>query len=221
MRITCLIFLTAFPLTVTADDYLMVFSADGIPYRPTTAHTFAAVVRVECRAGATPHVVELQSLSWLPATGKVRGLALRSEKGRNVPLDETLRDAQATGRTICLWGPYRIQSEVADQFRGRIVTVESSFAYKGASFFSPLHVCDCARSVEELLGSRRYIGVFGYGAAAASVIVQKYSSSLILPEQAHPEVATLCGLDDYTLTRRSYGDFTSRGNQWKASLRLR
>ncbi len=32
-------------------DYLMVFSAQSIPYRPTRAHTFAAVVQVGTGGG--------------------------------------------------------------------------------------------------------------------------------------------------------------------------
>ncbi len=76
-----------------AGDYLMVFSAESVPYRPTRAHTFAAVVRVGAAADGAPFVLDVFSLSWLPASGVIRPFALRSEEGRNVPLDETLREA--------------------------------------------------------------------------------------------------------------------------------
>lgn len=205
------------PAPAPAADYLLVFSADGTPYRPTHAHTFAAVARVETAPDGTPRLADLRSLSWLPAAGRVRGLALRPEAGRNVPLDETLRDAVAAGRRVCLWGPYRLRPEMADAFRARVELVERSFRYKGACLLSRPDVCDCTRSIEELVGSRRYIGVYGYGAAASSHVVRLYGPWLVGPAQAHPWVATLAGLDDYPLVRRAYGDFTSKADQRAAA----
>jgi hypothetical protein len=216
-----LVFLSAGP-AAAAEDYLLVFTADTTPYKVLKAHTFAAVVRVERAPGCPPRVVDLHSLSWLPLTMKIRGLTLRPETGRNVPLDETLRFYLACGGHVCLWGPYLIRPELAETFRGRVAAVESSFHYKGACVLSPLQVCDCVRSVEEMIGSRRrYIGVFGYGAAAGSVVVRKFSPWLIDPERDHPWVATLIGLDEYPLLRRPFGDYTSRLDQFESWLRRR
>jgi hypothetical protein len=200
------------------NDYLIILTADSIPYNPTKAHLFVALVRVEEGPRRAPRVVEQASMSWLPATMKVRPLALRPETGRNVPLDETLRFYLATGSRICRWGPYRVQPELAQMFKARVATVESCFAYKGVCFLEPRDVCDCARAVEELLprgGSlRRYIGVFGYGAAAGSHLVRAITPWLIEPEQSHPWVATLIGLDAFGPTIfRPFGDYTSRLGQ--------
>jgi hypothetical protein len=197
-----------------AEDYLIVFSSDSTPYKANKTHTFAALVRVEKAPGQPPCVASLESISWLPATMKVRALAVRPETGRNVPLDETLRVFLSSGHRVCMWGPYRVGPELAEAFRARIATLESSFQYKGACLFSPLDVCDCARAVEEMVEPhRRYIGVFGYGAAAASFIVRKFSPWLIEPEQPHPWVGTLIGLDEFPLVRRPFGDYTSWWNQ--------
>ncbi len=213
----------AFLLTVTTvpaeGDYLMVFSAESIPYAPTRAHTFAAVVRVGRGADGALRVVDIHSLSWLPAAGVIRPFALRGEKGRNVPLDETLRDAVAQGREICVWGPYLMRGEFADMFRDRVALVESSFRYKAASLVAPLHVADCTRSVEELVGRRRYIGVCGYGAASASYVVRQFEPWMIDPCHSHPWVATLIGLDDYPLVHRPHGDFTSRKDRLFPTIR--
>src|SRR5262249_60605828 len=62
-----------------ADDYLMVFSAESVPYSPTRAHTFAAVVRVSAAADGPTRVLDICSLSWLPRAGTVRAFALRCE----------------------------------------------------------------------------------------------------------------------------------------------
>jgi hypothetical protein len=214
--------LSATPVAAEVHDYLIVFGADTVPYCVTKTHTFAAVVRVEERAECSPRVVEITSLSWLPATLKVRGFALRPETGRNVPLQETLRLTVARGARINVWGPYRIRPELAETFKARVATVETCFRYKAACVTSALDVCDCARSIEEMIGTpRRYMGVFGYGAAAASVIVRSFSPWMVCPEQSHPGVATLVGLDEYPLVRREYGDYTSRWDQFRAWLRRR
>jgi hypothetical protein len=221
MRAASLLLVLLFPLTAAAEveDYLIIFTADSKPYNPTRAHTFAAVVRVDTTPGQPARVVDFASMSWLPETMKVRAWKVWPEKGRNVPLDETLTHYFGTGSRVCMWGPYRIQSDLADMFMARVATVEGTFQYQGACFMSPLRVCDCARSVEEMIGTRRrYIGVFGYGAAAGSVIVRNFSPWMIHPEQTHPWVATLIGLDQYPLTGRSFGDYSSRWNQFGAAF---
>ena len=204
-----------------ADDYLVVFSAESVPYSPTQAHTFAAVVRVSAAADGPTRVLDVCSLSWLPTAGTIRAFALRSEAGRNVPLEETLQDATASHRRICLWGPYRVCPEFAQLFRDRVARVESSYRYKGACFLRPSKVCDCTRSLEEMVGQRRFIGVFGYGAASSSVVVRLFEPWLIDPCQTHPWVATLIGLDNYPLVRRVHGDYTSRREQRGAWIRRR
>jgi hypothetical protein len=217
-----LAFVAGQPAGTEVEDYLMVFAADSAHYRPTRAHTFAALARVARAPGGPPCLVELVSLSWLPATGKVRAFALRCETGRNVPLDETLQTYLDSGSCVCMWGPYRVCPDLAETFKARVATVESQFKYRAACVFSRRQVCDCARSVDEMLGHRRrYIGVFGYGAAAASVIVRRCSPGLVEPEQSHPWVATLIGLDSYPLVCRSFGDYTSRWDQAGVWLRGR
>jgi len=163
--------------------------------------------------------MDVDSLRWLPFTMKVRPFAFRPEVGRNVPLDETLRVYLATGSRVCMWGPYRVLPEFGDTFRDRVVSVEAGFDYKGACLISRLRVCDCARSVEEMIEPRRrYIGACGYGAAAGSFIMRKFTPWLVEPEQAHPEVATLVGLDEFPIRRRPFGDSTSRWEQLRSSV---
>jgi hypothetical protein len=204
--------------TPATEDYLLVFAADSIPYRPTGGHSFAALVRVEQSPGCPPRIVTFVSLSWLPESMHVRALAPWCEKGRNVPLDETLRHYQASGSRICMWGPYRVQPELAEKFIARVAHVESKCKYKGACLISRRGVCDCTRSVEEMIGRRRYIGCFGYGAAASSVIVRTFSPWLVEPEHAHLWVVELLGLDTYPLVWRPFGDYTSRLDQLGASI---
>jgi hypothetical protein len=217
-----LICLSANLASVSIEDYLLVFSGDSRPYRATGGHTFAAVVRVERAADKSTKVVDLAWISWLPATMNVRATALFPEQGRNVPLDETLQVYTDKGSRLCMWGPYRIDPELGDIFRARMHAVETTFKYKAASLTSPRDVCDCARSVEEMVESRRrFIGLNGYGAAASSVVVQKMSPWIIEPHETHPWVASMIGLDAYPIEHRAYGDFTYRAEQRRDAQRWR
>jgi hypothetical protein len=214
--------ISASPPTAPPDraDYLIIFAGDHTPYRPTQAHTFAALVGIETPPGGAPRVAELHSMSWLPETMNVRGLALRPEKGRNVPLDETLAYCLGPNGHVTAWGPYLVRPELAATFRARVAAVEGHFRYKGAAFTSPRNVCDCIRAVEEMARSdRRYIGVFGYGAAAASSAVRTFSPWLVEPHQTHPWVADLAGLGGYPLVWRGHGEYTTRWDQFRAARR--
>lgn len=210
----------ALPVAHAPGDYLIVFAGDSTPYQATKAHTFAALVRVETPPGGPPRVTDFHSISWLPETMKVRALALRPERGRNVPLDETLAHYLRPGSHVCVWGPYRVCPELAATFRALGAAVEGHFRYKGACLLSPRDVCDCARSVEEMARpDRRYIGVYGYGAAAASSVVRTFSPWLVEPRCAHGWVAALVGLDAYPLIWRAYGDYSDRRDQMRAARR--
>jgi hypothetical protein len=196
------------------DDYLMVFSSDSTPYRPTNGHTFAAVAQVAESPGCPPRVTDLHSLSWLPVTRKVRALAMWCEPGRNVPLHETLQSYLTGGGTVRMWGPYRITPELAEMFRAHVASVEASYRYKAACFLTFGRICDCTRALEVLIKTdSRYIGACGYGAAASSHCVQHLAPYLIEPRQEHTWVATLLGLDRYSLTRMHFGEYRSRWEQ--------
>jgi len=218
----CAVLLMALLHTAAAapvDDYLIVFSSDSTPYRPTNGHTFAAVVQVAESTDGPPRIVDMASLSWLPATRKVRALAMRCEPGRNVPLHETLHSYLTGGGKVRMWGPYRIEPELAEQFRAHVAAVESSYRYKAACFLTFGRICDCTRALEVLTKTdNRFIGACGYGAAASSHCVQHLSPYLIEPGQEHAWVATLIGLDQYPLDRMRFGAYISRWEQLRSMI---
>jgi hypothetical protein len=222
VRPTAVLALLLFPGPVAADDYLLVFAADATPYRGVRAHTFAAVVRVEADPDGVARAADVTSLSWLPATKVVRPLAVHPEPGRNVPLDETLRDYLAAGGRVSLWGPYRVRPELADAFRARVADVEARHLYKAGALFDRRTVVECARGVEETIRGgerRRYVGVFGFGDAASSEVVRKFTPWLVEPHQTHPRVASAIGLDAYPIVRRSHGDYATRRDQLRSAFR--
>lgn len=81
------------------------------PRRPRLSHTFCTFVKStvdRSRPGDEPSV-ETHTISWLPVSGQVRVLTLRSERGRNFSLDETLRWARSSGQHVWAYGPFEIE----------------------------------------------------------------------------------------------------------------
>src|SRR5438874_354066 len=76
--------------------YLLMFGSQTTPNNPNYSHSFAAFVRVTW-PGDEPcpppggAFLEVHTISWLPATMKVRTAALHPECGHNFELHETIR----------------------------------------------------------------------------------------------------------------------------------
>ena len=74
------------PGAARADDYYVtVFTAESVPYRPTSTHAFAGLVRVPTGGPA-----EVDAICWGPASMKIRGITLRGEDGVNMTVPATL-----------------------------------------------------------------------------------------------------------------------------------
>jgi hypothetical protein len=95
--------------------YVLLFGGQGDLLRPRTAHTWATFVRTTPAADGTT-TVEAHTISWLPATLKIRPFALMAEKGVNLTLDQTLDFIDSHPRTrVAVWGPYEIPVERFEQ----------------------------------------------------------------------------------------------------------
>src|SRR5438309_366235 len=87
--IVALLVLALAPAAARAEDrhYLWVFAAQARPWCPAHTHTWATFARVgEGAAPAGPRPLETFTISWMPATLKVRFQALRPEPGVNLDL---------------------------------------------------------------------------------------------------------------------------------------
>jgi hypothetical protein len=90
--------------------YVIVFGAQPpLVKQPRRTHSFATFVRV---VPGCP--VEAFTISWLPATERVRPLALQPEPGRNYSLAETLEFCANNRMEVAAWGPYQIAPELWD-----------------------------------------------------------------------------------------------------------
>src|SRR5690349_18163739 len=71
--------------------YLLIFGSQTQPKIPRYTHTFCTIVRVaDPLPGCANLPLEVHTISWLPATLKVRPFRLHAEPGHNFTLEETL-----------------------------------------------------------------------------------------------------------------------------------
>ena len=86
--------------------YLAMFGSQTTPNNPDCSHTFAAFVRASGEGPCPPAFVveDCFTISWLPATMKVRTRALLPECGHNFELHETLRYAFSEGEHVSMLG---------------------------------------------------------------------------------------------------------------------
>ncbi|MBY0514792.1 MAG: hypothetical protein K2P78_12865 [Gemmataceae bacterium] len=87
--------------------YSILLGHQGVPFNARTAHTWAIFARATPTADGAI-AVEHFSISWLPASGNVRPLKLRTVPGKNYTPEETLALAAAHNARISYWGPNEI-----------------------------------------------------------------------------------------------------------------
>ena len=109
--------LAAAPAGAAAQDYyfLMVFGSESTPKHYSRTHTFATVVKATGNsANPADYRMEAHTISWMPASGNIRPLALRPERGTNLDLAQSLQNARASGERTAMWGPYQIDRATYD-----------------------------------------------------------------------------------------------------------
>jgi hypothetical protein len=97
--------------------YLLIFGAQTHPKIPRFTHTFCTLVKVaDPSPGCTGLPLEVHTISWLPATLKIKPYRLHPEPGYNLTLEETLNWTAQNNMRVSLWGPYAI----TERFYGRV-----------------------------------------------------------------------------------------------------
>ena len=92
--------------------YLLIWSWQGFPKRPANCHTFATVVHTADSNSGQPTIVDLHTISWLPATLTIRPTALAPEPAVNLNLKECLDYARKNGERVLALGSLRMPSEI-------------------------------------------------------------------------------------------------------------
>jgi hypothetical protein len=207
-----LLALALLPSVAAAQDrhYLWIFAAQSHPFCPAHAHTWAAFARVEgCTAPGGPPAFETFTISWMPATLKVRFHALQPEAGVNLDLLTSLRFVQGDGAHISVWGPYEITPCLYEAGRRQKDRLEGGTVRYRA--IDPLQyspgITECIHAVSDIDRTRSrvyYEETIRFGEAAGSHVAHTWVRS----GWAWPACEDLCwleqalGMDQFPLRRR-------------------
>src|SRR5437762_11727143 len=128
--------------------YVLVFSSQSEPKKFRYTHTWATFVRVPCAGGP----LEVNTISWLPATLVIRPLALFTEPGVNLDLYSSINQARSDCERISVWGPYEIRCELYQRALERKAGLENGeYKYKAIDLFVyGASASDCIHSVTDL-----------------------------------------------------------------------
>lgn len=195
----------------TCRYYLLLFGGQADILRPTTAHVWGTYVKATCRPGEPP-CIETVTISWLPATKKVRVLALQPEVGRNFTLAETLEIISGPRSRIALWGPYEISECRYNQAVERQAVLNSgAIAYKLTDRFNSRPTVE--HCLHGLTGAHpdvheRCRVVFRWGEWGTALVASAMQSVGMIaePHPNHDWLLPLLGLDQRALIRHAAGD---------------
>lgn len=90
--------------------YLTLFGGQSVPYRTRYTHTWATFIKVSPAADGSL-AVQAETISWMPATLRIRPLALRPEPGVNLTLGQTFAWAGSVNGRVSVAGPFEIDSD--------------------------------------------------------------------------------------------------------------
>jgi hypothetical protein len=193
--------------------FILVFGSQSTPKLPKYTHTWATVVKVTGCEGSGAHVVEEQTISWLPTSLDIRPLRFRVEPGTNFALNFTIEEMLRHEERVSVWGPYEVGPGLPYRF-----AVQKAFLESGKIGYQCIDTigeaartgngCDCIHAVTDmdpLFDRARYpLSYFG-DSASLNVVRQFHTRPIILcPEKDHGWLLPLLGLDKYPIERRTY-----------------
>jgi hypothetical protein len=195
--------------------YVLIFASQRHLRRPAYSHTWATVVRAVDRPGQCPAVDQVDTISWLPATLKIRVLRPCVEPGTNFSMHESIVYAKANRERVSMWGPYECQPSLYRRFLVQKEFIDSGqigyqcndnvgeAARKGNG-------CCCIHAITDMdpeYGRGNY-PLLWYGDPASEHIVNRIHQvgALLHPEVEDDWLLDPLGLNDCTIVRRHYHD---------------
>jgi hypothetical protein len=192
--------------------YAIIFGSESKPKRAKTTHTWATLVTATDVPGGEPHL-DVQTISWLPATLDIKPLRFTVEPGKNFDLDATIAESLRTKQEVTMWGPYEVWHGLAHRFR-----VQKEFLDSGVVGYQCIDSVgeaartglgsDCIHAVADMdptVGRTRYPLIF-FGRSASANIVRRLmkAPAIIDPPKTHDWIIPRIGLDRYPITRGTH-----------------
>ena len=193
--------------------YILVFSSQ-LPVRiPKYTHTWATVVRTRELPDAPPVILDVQTISWMPATLDIHPYRPWVEEGVNLTLEETIDDVRSHGERISLWGPYETWHGLYERFATQKAYLDAkAIGYQCTDQFGEAartgSGSNCFHAISDMdpLFDRRQYPILFYGDAAGQNIVNQLFRRPILIHgcRTHDWLISELGLNCHPIVRREY-----------------
>ena len=184
--------------------YGMVFGSQTTPEIPRFCHTWASVIQVTERGEGQPPVIETHTISWQPATLKVRLWRCRVEPGVNLDLYATIDLVTKQHQHVSVWGPYELHAGLYRKF-----LIQKEFMESGEVGYQAIDTigeagrtgkgCDCIHAITDMdsqLGRSSYpLRRIGNKASEYIVGIVMERGAFIHPEVTHDWLIGALGLE--------------------------
>jgi len=207
---TAVFFSNLLLLDARADEsyYMIVYGAQRTPNVPRFTHTFATFVKATGEGNdKTGYKVEEHTISWIAKTKEIVVARARPEPGVNLSLKESLVLAAALEEKVSMWGPFEIKKELYERALKQIDRLESNkIEYKAIDVrFRPERASNCIHAVSDIDADDGLVDVgTACGDEASRAVASHLRRWMFDPEKTHDWVSGLIGLDDKTVTRRTW-----------------
>jgi hypothetical protein len=199
---------------VTKDRYfVLVFGSETRPRLPRFTHTWATVVKVTQTPDCDTPTLEAHTISWMPASLKIRPYSLHVEQGTNLDLQQSLEETLKHHEQVAMWGPYETWYGLYHRFEVQRAYIESgALAYQCTDAMGEAprkgNGSNCFHALSDMdpqFDRSQYPLIF-YGQPSARNIVRQISDRpiLIQPWRTHDWLIPALGLDHYPIVRRHY-----------------
>jgi hypothetical protein len=195
--------------------YALVWASQRHFRTPAYSHTFATVVHTAEAGPGQIHVLDVHTISWLPATLNIHPFSRHPEPGVNLSLRESLDYARANDERVSLWGPYELRAAAYKRF-----LVEKDFLETSGVGYQCVdnrgeaartgNGCNCIHAITDSdadFGRENYPLIwFGDSGSEHLAYRLRDRGAIINPEVEHDEVLTALGLCDEPIRRRRLDD---------------
>jgi hypothetical protein len=181
--------------------------------QPAHSHTWGSMARVKRAPGQADPEIEVRTISWMPATLKIRPASRNVEPGVNLSLEDSVRIMQADGQIIEMWGPYEVWHGFWERF-----SVQKAFLENGTVGYQCTDTwgeagrlgngCDCIHALTDMDPAypRWRYPLMWYGPSATENVVRRImrSGSVIDDSSANDWLLIPLNLTDPEIVRRAY-----------------
>jgi hypothetical protein len=193
--------------------YILIFGSQLPVQVPRYTHTWATVVKTTELPASPPQVTEVHTISWMPATLDIRPYRCWVEKGTNLDLCTTIKEALRHRERVSLWGPYETWQGLYRRFETQRAFLDAGMiGYQCTDGFGEAarvaNGCNCFHALTDMdpeFDRSQYPLLFYGDAAAKNIVRQLFTRPILIhAPQTHDWLIPALGLDCNKIVRRHY-----------------